>query len=73
MFFCVAVGKDGSALLAGSSTGSWDGIHLGGRDFVAVKVDSDGKELWRWQVKRLSSTDVNIIDASRSNVSIKSQ
>lgn len=51
-FNCVAVGKDGSAVLAGFSRGAWDGFISGSQDFAAVKIDSDGSELWKWQVKR---------------------
>lgn len=38
-------------VLAGSSKGVWNGINYGGQDFAAVKIDSDGTEIWRWQVK----------------------
>ena len=24
---------------------------MGGKDFAAVKIDYDGKEIWRWQVR----------------------
>lgn len=46
-----AVGADGSVVLAGATAGSWSGANLRGfSDFAAVKLDSGGKELWRWQV-----------------------
>ena len=48
-----AVGEDGSVVLAGYSYGNWSGASAGdtrNADFVAVKLDVDGKELWRWQV-----------------------
>lgn len=38
-------------ILAGESWGAWNGRHYGGVDFAAVKLDSDGSEIWRWQVK----------------------
>lgn len=41
---------DGSVLLAGSTTGNWDGDNHGMKDFAAVKVNSDSNEGWRWQV-----------------------
>ena len=36
-----------------------DGISFGGREFAAVKIDSDGSELWRWLVKRLGFIHAN--------------
>ncbi|CAM9434069.1 unnamed protein product, partial [Sphacelaria rigidula] len=42
---------DGGIVLAGHSLGDWDGDNAGGDgDFIAVKINTDGKELWRWQV-----------------------
>lgn len=49
-FWAGAVGKDGSVVLAGGSEGGFSGDSKGQRDFVVVKLDADGKELWRWQV-----------------------
>lgn len=46
----VAVGQDGSIVMAGSSAGAWTTKHDGLGDFVAVKLDANGTELWRWQV-----------------------
>ena len=45
-----ASGGDGSVILAGSSSGNWSGVTLGEMDFIAIKLDSDGNEMWRWQV-----------------------
>lgn len=45
-----AVGDDDSIVLAGYSNGDWSGVGSGLYDFVAVKLDGDGSELWRWQV-----------------------
>ena len=42
---------DGSVVLAGASSGNWSGLNRGGQDFAAVKIDSDGNEIWRWQVR----------------------
>lgn len=46
----VAVDQDGSAVFTGLSAGEWDGVSSGDQDFVAVKIDRNGEELWRWQV-----------------------
>lgn len=48
----VLVGEDGGLVLAGYSTGAWGQQNLGEEDFVVIKLDEDGSELWRWQVKR---------------------
>ena len=47
-----AVGDDDSVVLAGYTAGNWSGVHSGEfeSDFAAVKLDAEGKELWRWQV-----------------------
>ena len=47
------MGSDGSVFLAGDTSGDWDGVNEGGRDFAACKLDVNGTEIWRWQVKRL--------------------
>lgn len=42
---------NGSVVMAGYTSGDWDGeVHAGGDDFAAVKLDADGNEVWRWQV-----------------------
>lgn len=46
---CAAGFEDGSAVLAGSTTGEWNGMADAG--FAAVKLTSDGAEVWRWQVR----------------------
>lgn len=46
-----AARADGSIVLAGYTTGDWDGAAAGITDFAAVAVDEDGEELWRWQVR----------------------
>ena len=59
-----AVGGDKSVVMAGYSHGTWSGAGAGDAwaggdkdaDFAAVKLDADGKELWRWQVFRRSYT-----------------
>lgn len=63
----VAMAEDGSVVIAGHSRGDLLGLGtvensdsttlspqwLGG-GFAAIKLDSDGTEMWRWQVRRLS-------------------
>lgn len=45
-------GDDGSVILAGNTFGTWTGtsVYSSGTMFAAVKLDSDGAVLWRWQV-----------------------
>lgn len=45
-----AARADGSIVVAGSTEGDWNGDLVGTRDFMAVALDDDGEELWRWQV-----------------------
>lgn len=47
----VAIGHDDSVVLAGYTTGDWNAENAGGTDFVAVKLDADGNEVWTWQVR----------------------
>lgn len=42
--------EGGSVVLAGSTLGDWSGATAGNIDFAAVKLDSEGAEVWRWQV-----------------------
>lgn len=42
---------DGSAVLSGRCEGYWNTASAGALDFAAVKLDADGNELWRWQVR----------------------
>lgn len=46
-----ATAEDGSVLMAGWTSGNWDGAKGGFYDFVAVKLDADGNVLWNWQVR----------------------
>lgn len=50
-FSSVAVASDGAVVLAGETSGGWSGAASGGVDFAAVKLDEDGVEVWRWQVR----------------------
>ncbi|CAM9957439.1 unnamed protein product, partial [Laminaria digitata] len=47
----VAIGNDGSVFLAGNTYGDWNGANAGLSDFAAAKLDADGNEVWRWQVR----------------------
>ncbi|CAN0127648.1 unnamed protein product [Ectocarpus sp. 12 AP-2014] len=40
---------NGSFILGGRTTGDFNGTSAGGTDFVAVKLDDSGTEVWRWQ------------------------
>lgn len=42
---------DGSVVFCGYTFGDFGGTNAGGRDFLVVKLDVNGEELWRWQVK----------------------
>lgn len=43
---------DGSIVLAGMAKGVWNGTHVGEySDFAAVKLDANGNEMWKWQVR----------------------
>ncbi|CAN0451410.1 unnamed protein product, partial [Laminaria digitata] len=47
----ISIGEDDIIVAAGSTDGNWNGTNVGGgTQFAAVKIDSDGTELWRWQV-----------------------
>lgn len=59
------MGADGSIVLGGRASGDWNGTSAGLDDFVAVKLDAAGKEIWRWQVrerdtKRRTGTTVEL-------------
>lgn len=45
----VLVSKD-FMVIVGSTEGNWDTENVGGLDFAATKLRSDGTILWRWQV-----------------------
>lgn len=36
--------------ICGLTFGNWDGVNRNYQDCAAVKLDSEGKEVWRWQV-----------------------
>lgn len=48
----VSVDEEGSVVMAGLSSLDFSGPSVGGKDFVAIKLDSGGTTLWTWQVGR---------------------
>ena len=47
----VAIAMDGSVFLTGTTYGNWgNSTNAGSGDIFVVKLDSDGNELWNWQV-----------------------
>ncbi|CAN0213505.1 unnamed protein product [Ascophyllum nodosum] len=48
-FWAIAAAGNGSVVLAGFTYGNWSGTSAGFSDFAAVKLDSTGTEVWRWQ------------------------
>lgn len=53
-FHVAVMGKDGSAYLAGRTSGSYNmSIDEDEEYFAAVKLDSGGNVLWRWQVNHV--------------------
>lgn len=50
MFYGVVGGADGSATLVGYTEGAWNRTNHGNLDFAGAKLDSEGAEVWRWQV-----------------------
>ncbi|CAM9529226.1 unnamed protein product [Hapterophycus canaliculatus] len=49
MVYASAATEDEGVVLAGFTDGTWSGDNAGGSDFAAVKLDSDGVEVWRYQ------------------------
>ncbi|CAM9410233.1 unnamed protein product, partial [Hapterophycus canaliculatus] len=43
------VDAGGAFVVVGNSEGSFGGVSAGYHDFVAIKLDADGTELWSWQ------------------------
>lgn len=48
--------NDGSVIVGGNSGGDWGGVNAGGSDFVAVKLDAEGGQVWVWQVSHVRSS-----------------
>ena len=56
---CAAVvTADGNIVLSGYTDGDFDGTQIGSYDAAAVKLDTDGQELWRYQVKFATVVDI---------------
>lgn len=51
VIYAAAAGEDGPVVLAGSTNGQWGGPNKGGSDFAAVKLNAEGGEIGRWQVR----------------------
>lgn len=45
----MAITDDDAVVIAGTTSCSGAEMSAGGDDFVAFKVDMNGKEIWRWQ------------------------
>lgn len=48
--FAAVGANDGSVIIAGYTSGSYENMNAGSPDFVAVKIDCDGNPIWQWQV-----------------------
>lgn len=58
------MGVDGSIYVGVFTLGVFGGdVSAGGTDLAAVKLDNDGKELWRWQVG-----ENVLLQSGRSNI-----
>ncbi|CAN0353219.1 unnamed protein product, partial [Scytosiphon promiscuus] len=57
LMYAVSGTKDEGVVLAGFTDGTWSVDNAGGSDFAAVKLDSDGIEVWRYQ-DGTNSTDM---------------
>ncbi|CAM9572083.1 unnamed protein product [Ascophyllum nodosum] len=44
----LAIGVDGSVVLAGKTQGSWNATSAGDNDWAAMKLDAEGKVVWKW-------------------------
>lgn len=68
LVYGAAMNEDGSVVLTGETTGIWDETTSTITesttddivDFAAVKLDTDGTELWRWQVRLLRTPYVPV-------------
>lgn len=49
----VIAGDNGSVIMSGHTRGVFQGkMNAGHEDAVAIKLDRNGAELWRWQVRK---------------------
>lgn len=51
IFYGAAAGSDGSVILCGL-TAVYSGITSDSRPYASIKLDSDGEEVWRFEVIR---------------------
>lgn len=49
--FGVAILGDDSVVITGYTEGAIAETNAGGSDVCAVRLDADGTEVWRWQVR----------------------
>ena len=54
--YAVAMADDGSVVVAGHTYGDWSGVNAGSADFIAIKLDAAGEEVWVWQVRHVRSS-----------------
>lgn len=50
VFRGIPMAENGSVIAVGQTGGDWDGVNAGSDDFVALRLDADGEEIWRYQV-----------------------
>ncbi|CAN0006754.1 unnamed protein product, partial [Sphacelaria rigidula] len=62
ILFAVAVGEDGSVALGGRTVGLFGTDASGGNDYVAIKLDKDGVEEWRWQYGNTNNNEFTCVD-----------
>lgn len=62
ILFAVAVGDDGSVALGGRTVGLFGSDADGNSDFVAIKLDKDGNEEWRWQDGNTNNNEFTCAD-----------
>ncbi|CAM9508827.1 unnamed protein product [Ascophyllum nodosum] len=67
---CAAAVDDGGVVVAGMSNGTWNGVEsIGDADFAAIKLDSDGDVVWRWQNGTSSPDELwGCVEAADGNV-----
>lgn len=46
----VEITENGVVILSGYTEGAFSGDNAGADDMVAIALDAEGSELWRWQV-----------------------
>ena len=51
IIYAAAGADDGSIIIAGYTSFSYEDVNAGSGDFVAVKIDGDGNTVWKWQVR----------------------